>query len=101
MRTPRPFTRSRPFFQSSWPIQNFVFPARISAPSNFPSFSHLSPIVKPRTFKYHARLLSTSFTVKLGDDVVRTSPAAAERFGLAVRGGLLRARAAVVRFGAD
>src|SRR5436190_2026912 len=99
MRTPTPFTRSWPFFQSSWPTQNFVFPARISAPINFPAFSHLSPIVKPSTSRYHARLLSTSLTVKLGDEVVSTSPASAARFGAAFLAEVLRARVRAVFFG--
>src|SRR5437867_8332636 len=59
--------RLRPFFQSSCPSMNVTSPAAISTPNNLPPSSQRSPAVKPSTSRYHARLRSISFTVKLGD----------------------------------
>ena len=47
MRTPTPFLRSRPFFQSSWLSPIWVLPARIITPSSVPFSSHRSSTAKP------------------------------------------------------
>jgi hypothetical protein len=46
-RTPIPFLRSRPFFQSSWFKPIWVLPARSITPSSVPFSSHRSSIAKP------------------------------------------------------
>jgi hypothetical protein len=46
-RTPMPFWRSRPFFQSSWFKPICVLPARSITPSSVPLSSHRSSIAKP------------------------------------------------------
>jgi hypothetical protein len=46
-RTPMPFMRSRPFFQSSWFKPIWLVPARIITPSSIPFSSHRSSIAKP------------------------------------------------------
>jgi hypothetical protein len=46
-RTPIPFLRSRPFFQSSWFKPIWVLPARSITPSSAPFSSHRSSIAKP------------------------------------------------------
>ena len=49
IRKPRPFTRSRPFFQSSWPSQKVTLPATSSTPLSAPASSQRSRGVKPST----------------------------------------------------
>src|SRR5512135_1774215 len=68
MRKPSPFRRSRPFFQSSWPIMNETSPAFSEMPMTLPSsFFQVSSTPKPRTSRYQPRLFSRSSTVKLGE----------------------------------
>jgi CO/xanthine dehydrogenase Mo-binding subunit len=49
IRKPWPFTRSRPFFQSSWPSQKMTLPATSSTPWSAPCSSQRSRGVKPST----------------------------------------------------
>src|SRR5262245_53630780 len=46
---------------------NDTSPARRDTPTTLPSSFQVSSIPNPSTSRYHARLLSRSFTVKLGD----------------------------------
>src|SRR5262249_43346730 len=61
------FLRSCPFFQSSCPIMNDTLPALREKPTILSSSFQVSSTLNPRTSRYHPRLFSRSFTVKLGD----------------------------------
>src|SRR5689334_17329606 len=53
---------------------NVTSPAWSDTPTSFPSRSHFSSIANPTTSRYHARLLSRSFTVNDGEASVILRP---------------------------
>src|SRR6188768_718460 len=90
-RTPWPFLRSRPSFQSSWNMLTITSPCTTDPPRNVPSCSQRSLSEKPSTSQYHAIDALASFTVNPG--VTLCSPCARVAAGL--RAALARGRAAL------
>src|SRR5580765_7204460 len=65
-RTPWPFLRSRPSFQSSWPMLIVTSPCTTDPPRNVPSCTQRSLGEKPSTSQYHLIDAVASFTVNPG-----------------------------------